>query len=81
MSDTDAHTEQFKRSLGDLMTAATLCDVNVVPWLLRNLLKKLKAVVQQVSPVVVEDFYLPAPPLFCPQPSVDECEVRTYHYC
>ncbi|KAH9499839.1 hypothetical protein Btru_076748 [Bulinus truncatus] len=41
-------------------------------WLLQQLVSKLKIVVKLFPPLVTKEFYLPSPPIFCPQPSRTE---------
>ncbi|XP_052775729.1 ciliogenesis and planar polarity effector 1-like isoform X2 [Mya arenaria] len=64
----ETNIPQLTRTLGDILTAGIVSDVELAPWLLTSLLEKLKSVVSNLSPLVPEGFYLPAPPLFCPQP-------------
>lgn len=56
------------QTLQDILTAGIISDVEVTPWLLTSLTEKLKSVMSTLSPLVPEGFYLPAPPLYCPQP-------------
>lgn len=66
---------QLSRTMEDILTAGIVSSVEVVPWLLTNLVHRLMDTVAQMSPLVPQDLYLPAPPLYCPQPS-DTSEVR-----
>ncbi len=69
MIDEQTNTALLTHTLGDILTSGLVGRVEVVPWLLTQLVEKLKKEVSQLSPLVPDDFYLPAPPLYCPQPS------------
>ncbi|CAH1774750.1 unnamed protein product [Owenia fusiformis] len=71
----DSTLEQISRTLGDTLQCGVICGVSLTPWLLGKLIDKLKAVVSNMSTLVPEGFYLPAPPLYCPQPTVTELGV------
>ncbi|GFO20999.1 chromosome 5 open reading frame 42 [Plakobranchus ocellatus] len=58
--------------LEDIALAGVMGYVEVGSWLLAELVAKLKIVVKQMTPLVTKDFYLPAPPLFCPQPTTSD---------
>ena len=60
---------QLSRTMEDILTAGIVSSVEVVPWLLTTLVHRLMDTVAQLSPLVPQDFYLPAPPLYCPQPT------------
>ena len=60
---------QLSATLEDVMMAGVMGRVEAAPRLLALLVSRLKAVVKQFHPLVAADFYLPAPPLYCPQPS------------
>lgn len=66
---------QLSRTMEDILTAGIVSSVEVVPWLLTTLVHRLMDTVAQMSPLVPQDLYLPAPPLYCPQPS-DTSDVR-----
>ena len=53
----------------DLMMAATLSRIDLVPMLLETLVGRLKHVTRQFSGLVPDGLYLPAPPVYCPQPA------------
>ena len=48
--------------------AGIICQVELAPQFLSSLVEKLKSVVAGLPSLVPEDFYLPSPPLYCPQP-------------
>ncbi|CAL1547193.1 unnamed protein product [Lymnaea stagnalis] len=58
--------------LEDIALAGVMGYTEVGSWLLGELVGKLKAVARQFTPLVTKDFYLPAPPLYCPQPARTE---------
>ncbi|CAM1306898.1 Uncharacterised protein g4484 [Pycnogonum litorale] len=60
-------TKQHASNLQDMFTASVLLKLDVVPELLTKLVKHLTVSVTELPLVVRTDFYLPAPPLFCPQ--------------
>ncbi|XP_071954067.1 uncharacterized protein [Antedon mediterranea] len=68
-SDKALH-EQLSRSIKEILTAATVAKLDVTPWLLCQLMKKCLEMVAKFDRLVPDDFYLPAPPYFCPQPSL-----------
>ena len=67
--DDKTDLQQLTLTLEDVMTTAVVSRVDIVPWLLTELVDGLKTVVSSLQPVVPQDFYLPAPPLYCPQPT------------
>ncbi|XP_014666279.1 PREDICTED: uncharacterized protein LOC106808190 [Priapulus caudatus] len=81
-SNTGLTAEQATSSLREILTAGLLArsalppggaaDAGLAAWLLAALLGKLKRQVQQLAVFVPEPHYLPAPPVFCPQPSLTE---------
>ena len=64
--------------LGDLLLAATISNVSCVPLLLETLVDRLKHVTSRFSGLVPADVYLPAPPVYCPQPARNS-EVRNVY--
>ncbi|XP_062574969.1 ciliogenesis and planar polarity effector 1-like isoform X1 [Saccostrea cucullata] len=68
---------QLSRTMEDIMTAGIMSGVEVVPWLLTTLVHRLMDTVAQLSPLVPQDFYLPSPPLYCPQPADTEKDKRS----
>ena len=61
--------DQLKHCLGDLLLAATISHVSTVPWLLESLSEQLGTLCRDFAPLVPEGLYLPAPPVYCPQPA------------
>ncbi|XP_041357450.1 uncharacterized protein LOC121374415 [Gigantopelta aegis] len=64
---TDLH--QLTQTLEDIMTTAVVSRVDIVPWLFTELVDSLRTLVSNFQTIVPQDFYLPAPPLYCPQPT------------
>ncbi|XP_076463357.1 uncharacterized protein LOC143295514 isoform X2 [Babylonia areolata] len=60
---------QLSATLEDILVAGVMGHVEVAPSLLTLLVTRLKGVVKKFPPLVPSDFYLPAPPLYCPQPA------------
>lgn len=52
----------------DMLLAATLCHIDLTPWLLASLLTQLHGLCHTFPLLVPHNIYLPAPPLYCPQP-------------
>ncbi|XP_021376995.1 uncharacterized protein LOC110465482 isoform X2 [Mizuhopecten yessoensis] len=67
--DNETNLVQLSRTVEDILTAGIISNVEIVPWLLSSLVDRLKHVVSNFSPLVPKDFYLPAPPVYCPQPT------------
>ena len=61
--------DQLKHCLGDLLLAATISHVSTVPWLLESLGEQLGHLCRRFEPLVPDGLYLPAPPVYCPQPT------------
>ena len=66
---------ELKRYVHDMVLCCTIMGVNITPWLLDSLIGKVKDLFSQLPPVVPNEFYLPAPPVYCPQPALP-AEVR-----
>ena len=64
----ETNIPQLTRTLQDVFMAGIICHVELAPWFLSRLVEKLKSVVAGLPSLVPDDFYLPSPPLFCPQP-------------
>ncbi|XP_078688724.1 uncharacterized protein LOC144920408 isoform X2 [Branchiostoma floridae x Branchiostoma belcheri] len=67
--DEDSNTDQVCRSLQDLFTAATIAGAEAVPWLLERVVGQMQALCSRLSTEVPAGLYLPAPPLYLPQPA------------
>lgn len=75
----DSDAEFLSQSLADVLLAATFAGVDLTCVLLTFLIQVLKDVVKQFSPIVPDGVYLPAPPVYCPQPVITE-EVHQLSY-
>ena len=64
----ETNIPQLTRTLQDVFMAGIICHVELAPWFLSRLVEKLKSVVAGLPSLVPDDFYLPSPPLYCPQP-------------
>ena len=73
----ETNIPQLTKTLQDVFLAGIICQVEVAPWFLASLVEKLKAVVAGLPSLVPDDFYLPSPPLYCPQPG--EVEMVSLH--
>ena len=62
-------TDHMTKVLGDLLLAATISHVSCVPLLLETLVVRLRDVASKFSGLVPGGVYLPAPPVYCPQPA------------
>ena len=62
-------TDHVTKVVGDLLLAATISHVSCVPLLLGRLVIRLRDVTRQFSGLVPGGVYLPAPPVYCPQPA------------
>ncbi|XP_063430132.1 uncharacterized protein LOC134712479 isoform X1 [Mytilus trossulus] len=60
---------QLTKTMEDLLKAGVIGGVEIMPWLLSSLVERLKNTVSRLHPLVPQGFYLPSPPLYCPQPS------------
>ncbi|KAL3869912.1 hypothetical protein ACJMK2_042534 [Sinanodonta woodiana] len=70
----ETNLTQLTNTLENILTTGLVCGVELAPWLLDSLVEKVKTIVANFPPLVPQDFYLPAPPLYCQQPA----EVDTY---
>ena len=74
--------DQLKHCLGDLLLAATISHVSTVPWLLESLGEQLGNLCRRFEPLVPDGLYLPAPPVYCPQPAtVDKVRRHSKYLC
>ena len=62
-------TDHMTKVLGDLLLAAIVSHVSCVPLLLETLVVRLRNVASRFSGLVPSGVYLPAPPVYCPQPA------------
>ena len=64
--------EQMKRTLQDLLLGGVMSGVFVTSSLLQTLVTRLKGLCITLRPLVPEGLYLPAPPVYCPQPPITQ---------
>jgi len=64
-------------ALSDSLTMSLMIGVDATLMLLHQLTRQLHAAVQRLQLLVPDTIYLPAPPVYCPQPAVT-VEVRDY---
>ena len=68
MISVETDRSEMCRAVHDLMMAATLCRIDLTPWLLASLLEQLHKLCRTIPLLVPHNVYLPAPPMYCPQP-------------
>ena len=51
------------------MEASLVAELNLVPGIMKQLVVMLKESISKLDWMVPQDLYLPAPPLYCPQPA------------
>ena len=63
-------------SLQSMFKASLIAGLDLVPVMIKYLMQMLREKISNLEWMVVQDFYLPAPPLYCPQPTRNEevCE-------
>jgi hypothetical protein len=72
--------EYVQKSLNEFLVASTLSDLDVLPWLLEGLVIRLKQTAGKFRAIVPESLYLPAPPVYCPQPTpTDEVNFQKFY--
>ncbi|XP_064607182.1 ciliogenesis and planar polarity effector 1-like isoform X2 [Liolophura sinensis] len=67
--DEGTDLSQLRQTLEEILKAGIMSMVDVAPWLLSGLVQRLKAVISRLQPLVPSEFYLPCPPIYCPQPT------------
>ena len=56
-------------SVQEILKASVMAGVDVVSGLLSDLMESAKALSSCLPALVPQELYLPAPPLYCPQPA------------
>ena len=80
-ADSSGQFDQLTNSMNDLLLAGCLCDLDLVPWLVQRLTTTLKSLAAEFNTFVPENLYLPAPPVYCPQPTpTNEVRRSRVHY-
>jgi len=70
LADDSAEYDRQVTALSDSLTMSLMIGVDATCMLLRQLTRQLHDAVQQLQPLVPDTIYLPAPPVYCPQPTV-----------
>lgn len=66
-------------SVQEMLKAAVMVDAEILTETLRQLMESAKELIGKLPGLVPERLYLPAPPLYCPQPSsVSEVRVCAF---
>ncbi|XP_055886712.1 uncharacterized protein LOC106060096 isoform X2 [Biomphalaria glabrata] len=63
-----ADLDHMTSILESISLAGLMGYTEVGCWLLQDMVNQLKAIVKLFTPLVCKEFYLPAPPAYCPQP-------------
>lgn len=61
--------ELLHMSAQEILKASAMAEVDVVSQPLTKLLESAKELASSFTALVPSAFYLPAPPLYCPQPA------------
>lgn len=56
-------------NLQNVLEASVITELNLVPIIIKQLVEMLKESISKLDWIVAQDLYLPAPPLYCPQPA------------
>ncbi|XP_051972738.1 ciliogenesis and planar polarity effector 1 [Xyrauchen texanus] len=65
----DEDVEHLQLSVQEILKASVMAEVDIISQTLTRLLDSAKERATSLSVLVPPAFYLPAPPLYCPQPS------------
>lgn len=60
--------EKLVKEISRIVEAGVVAGLDLVPLLLTKLLVQLKKMASMFTWIVPEEFYLPYPPSYCPQP-------------
>ncbi|XP_057177009.1 ciliogenesis and planar polarity effector 1 isoform X2 [Triplophysa rosa] len=71
--------ELLQVSVQEILKASVMAEVDVFSQPLKRLLESAKERATSLPVLLPAAFYLPAPPLYCPQPSPDTQETRSAH--
>ncbi|XP_070564175.1 ciliogenesis and planar polarity effector 1-like isoform X2 [Ptychodera flava] len=67
--DEDSNIEHLSKTVTNMLKAAVISGLDATPWLLGKLSDRCQSLVSELHGLVPEGLYLPAPPLYCPQPA------------
>ena len=56
-------------NLRNLLEASVITELNLVPEITKQLVAMLRKIISKLDWMVPQGLYLPAPPLYCPQPT------------
>ena len=70
LADDSAEYDRHVTALSELLTMSLVIGVDATRSLLQQLTEQLHAAVQQLQFLVPDSIYLPAPPVYCPQPAI-----------
>ncbi|XP_028394275.1 uncharacterized protein LOC114518472 [Dendronephthya gigantea] len=62
-------------NLRNLLEASVITELNLVPEIIKQLIVILRKIISKLDWMVPQDLYLPAPPLYCPQPARNDGDV------
>ena len=65
-----SESSELIKGLTGYLLAATMSGIEVTCSILDTLLSRLKDAVKQCDALVPDSVYLPAPPVYCPQPVI-----------
>ena len=57
-------------AVSDSLTMSLVLGVDATCMLLRQLADQLRSAIEQLQLLVPDTMYLPAPPVYCPQPAI-----------
>lgn len=72
--------DKLVKDVGKMLQASVVAGLDIVPVLTWKMLRDLLGLVSQMEWIVPEELYLPAPPLFCPQPPTTEKVTHQKNY-
>jgi len=75
LTDGKAECDRQMLALSDSLTMSLVVGVDATCMILRQLSQQLRSAVCKLQFLVPESVYLPAPPVYCPQPAIT-VEVR-----
>ena len=75
---TELDDDKVIKEMSGILEAGVVARLDLVPLILTSLLSQLKEVVTAFVWLVPEEFYLPYPPSYCPQPTNTK-KVRISH--
>lgn len=65
----DTEDDKVANDLSGVLEAAVVSNLDFVPIIFKRLLVHLKKKASMLVWIVPEEFYLPYPPVYCPQPA------------